>query len=327
MKLNQLLVMVGMVILSACGQNKKQSAAPVEQQQTAGQTESQFPFPEIPAMMTDPGERLNYLFVHYWDNYDFQDTTLLHNRMVTEQGFANQLALLAQQSVNQTILEQGINNLCRKMESNEASRKVFMKLFDDYLENANSPYYNEDLYLIYLRSMLKSSILDEAHKSTLNFKLRLINQNMPETLANDFTYYLPDGLRRTLRTTSVKNNRLILLFYDPECPNCHRILEAMKSDEQLAEAIAKGSLTLLAVYTEGDEAHWKRALPEMPKGWIVGSDRESIKTNATYDLKAMPSLYLLDGKYKVLLKDRPYDMIRQYLGWGTQETSTLTLTN
>jgi hypothetical protein len=47
----------------------------------------------------------------------------------------------------------------------------------------------------------------------------------------------------------------------------------------------------------------------LPKEWIVGTDREEIKQRCLYDLKAMPSLYLLDGDKKVILKDVSYRKI------------------
>lgn len=39
-----------------------------------------------------------------------------------------------------------------------------------------------------------------------------------------------------------------------------------------------------------------------------------MKEEALYDLKAMPSLYLLDGQKRVLLKDAPLSQIREVLG-------------
>ena len=53
----------------------------------------------------------------------------------------------------------------------------------------------------------------------------------------------------------------------------------------------------------------------MPEGWTVGTDREAVKTGALYDLKAMPSLYLLDGSKTVLLKDAAYEKIRTTLAF------------
>ena len=142
-----------------------------------------------------------------------------------------------------------------------------------------------------------------------NFILKLLKRNNPGSQATDFTYYLSDGCQRKLSATPVKNNRLLLLFYDPECESCHEVLLQMASDATLAEAVRNGKLSVLAVYTEGNDEAWRKALPDMPKGWIVGTDREAIKLGALYDLKAMPSLYLLDGNKRVVLKDASYERI------------------
>ena len=48
-----------------------------------------FPYPEIPSMVTDPGERRTYLLEHFWNGFDFRDTVLLKRREITERGFAD----------------------------------------------------------------------------------------------------------------------------------------------------------------------------------------------------------------------------------------------
>ena len=173
---------------------------------------------------------------------------------------------------------------------------------------------NEPLYIIYLKRMLQSPALDEARKSSLDFKLKLASRNLPGAKASDFTYYLPNGQARTLQETNVKNNRLLLVFYDPECPGCHEIMQEMIHDTALADAVGTGQLTVLAIYTEGNPEAWENDLSSIPSGWLAGTDREAIKLGALYDLKAMPSLYLLDGEKRVLLKDAPYSRIRAELG-------------
>lgn len=310
------LLIFALLMLASCNKQKKSTeniaAAPIAN--TPSQS-AQFPFPDIPSMLTTPEDRINYLFVHYWDKFAFEDTTLLHNKAITEQGFANQLALISQQPLKETTLKQGIENLCRAMEKQEPARKIFTKLFDNYLFNANSPYFNEQLYLIYLKYMVKSTAIDEAMKSSYQFRVKLIDQNMPGMKANDFIYYTPEGSRKTLGSTATGSNPLILLFYDPECPNCKRTLNEMLADNELATRIARKELTLLAIYTEGEEDIWKRNLHELPQGWLVGNDRHLIQDKALYDLKAMPTLYLLDSQKKVVLKDQSYQTIAQYLGW------------
>lgn len=51
----------------------------------------------------------------------------------------------------------------------------------------------------------------------------------------------------------------------------------------------------------------------MPQNWILGTDNNFIKDNAIYDLKAMPSIYLLDHNKKVILKDSSWEKVMYYL--------------
>lgn len=276
-------------------------------------SQAQFPFPQIPAMLSTAEDRKAYLLTHYWEQLDFADTTLVNNRDVTEQGFVNFIALLAEENTPEELIRESLKNWSSRFLPEAHARKVLTQMADDYWYNPNSPFYNEGLYGMYLEALLGKLPQTDAMRSAYRFKLELVRRNNVGDKATDFTYYLPDGTRRTLATTSVKNDRLLLLFYDPECESCHEVLLQMAADTALAEAVRTGKLSVLAVYTEGNDAAWRKALPDMPEGWTVGTDREAVKLGALYDLKAMPSLYLLDGKKTVLLKDAAYEKIRAAL--------------
>lgn len=309
-------LLLGIVLFfSSCkgGANQKKvetivAASTVRSQAAA---DAKFPFPEIPTMLTQPEERKVYLMAHYWDNFNFADTVLVNNRNVAEQGAADYLAILADGTLTEEQVKGSLDGFCRGMEAQEHARKVFLQMMEDYLYNPNSPFHNEGLYALFLERMLKSEFVDEARKSSLKFSLDLISRNCPGKVATDFVYFLPDGSRHSLAQTRAKNNRLLLVFYDPECPSCHETMQEMVADGLLAEAVKAGKLTVLAVYTEGNQEVWKRTLGDLPQGWTVGSDHETVKQGALYDLKAMPSLYLLDGTKRVLLKDAPYAKIRE----------------
>ena len=312
--MNQYILFIGAILLfSACGNSSQQKQTETSVSVANSQTtvEGKFPFPEIPTMLTQPEERKAYLMAHYWDNFNFADTALVNNRNVSEQGAADYLAILADGTLTEEQVKGSLDGFCKGMETQEHARKVFLQMMEDYLYNPNSPFHNEALYTLFLERMLKSEYVDEARKSSLKFSLDLISRNCPGKVATNFVYFLPDGSKRSLAQMRAKNNRLLLVFYDPECPSCHETMQEMVADGLLAEAVKAGKLTVLAVYTEGNQEVWKRTLGDLPQGWTVGSDHETVKQGALYDLKAMPSLYLLDGSKKVLLKDAPYAKIRK----------------
>lgn len=89
-------------LLHSCIAGDKQKAGKMDEctENVKGKAElrdQQFPFPEIPSVLTSPAERRTFLLTHYWDSYNFSDTALVNNRAVTEQGLVNQLSLLSLQ--------------------------------------------------------------------------------------------------------------------------------------------------------------------------------------------------------------------------------------
>ena len=297
---------------NATSPNNHQSVSQKTTQKSKPKTEN-FPFPIIPEILTAPEDRKAYLLTHYWEQFDFADTVLINNRDVTEQGFVNFIALLADGTTPEKLAKESLGNWCNRFLTSTHARKVLTNIADNYLYNPNSPFYNERLYELYLQTLLDKLPKEDALRSSYNFRLQLVKRNNPGNTATDFTYYLADGQKKSLQSTPIKGDYLLLLFYDPECDSCHKALLEMTADKQLAKAIRAGKLSVLAIYTEGNEEAWRKALPDLPQSWMTGTDREAVKLGALYDLKAMPSLYLLDQKKQVILKDAAYEAIRQIL--------------
>ena len=173
---------------------------------------------------------------------------------------------------------------------------------DKKLGNPNSTYRNEALYSALLSKQIQSSFYDDATKAKLRKKLFLVLQNRPGSPANDFVYVTPSGMQKTMY--DLKAKRTLLLFYNPECGACKDMRETLSASTSINAAIADKELEVLAIYTDKDEKIWLDHLAEMPVGWKQGRDETAaLHDNSVYDLKAIPSLYLLDEQKNVLLKD------------------------
>jgi hypothetical protein len=72
-------------------------------------------------------------------------------------------------------------------------------------------------------------------------------------------------------------------------------------------------LKVLAVYPDENLEIWKKHLNDLPPAWINSYDQsQTIRQHQTYDLKAIPTLYLLDESKRVLLKDATATTIHEY---------------
>ncbi len=311
--LTALLLCTASVMLLACRPKPRQAvtaSSPIE----AGMDSLGIPLPEIPSVLSTAEERKAFLLTHFWDKYDFSDTTTVNGIPRAEEDCAVYVSILADEE-SATLRKASFDAFGETLvKKGEETCDAFLDMMKELLFNPNSIHYNETLYAEFLRSMCRNVPKNDVRLTTFNYRLELIERNNPGAKASDFEYFLKDGSRNTLLRTPVKGNRLLLLFYDPECGHCSEVTDQMRASESLRRAVQDGKLTLLAVYTEGNDEIWKSTLSDLPEEWLTATDRESVRMLSLYDLKAMPSLYLLDGKKRVILKDASFERICKELG-------------
>ena len=163
------LIGYSLLLLLSCQAKQTASAVSSEVKQDTVLSRPQFPFPEIPATLTEPEARKSYLLTHYWERFDFADTTLVDNRDVTEQGFVNFIALLVDGTTSEELTRESLKNWCTGFIAKDHARRVLMKTADDYLYNPNSPFYNEGLYGVYLETLL--DVVSDGRCTTLHLQL------------------------------------------------------------------------------------------------------------------------------------------------------------
>ena len=125
---------------------------------------------------------------------------------------------------------------------------------------------------------------------------------------SDFTYTDAKGRLHSLYET--QSEYTLLLFSNPGCPACREIIGMLKSSPLISAMVQDGSMRLLSIYIDEDVAEWFKGLSDYPDEWITGYNQDlTIRDNLVYDVRAIPSLYLLDRDKKVLFKDISPNML------------------
>lgn len=273
--------------------------------------------PEIPAMMTEPQERAAYYVKHYWDNYSLADTAFIHSSQ-TEQLFADFLDAL--QYADSTVSYNALQSMMSYMEADETAYEHFCSLSEKYLYDPNSPMRNEEYYMAILEQMIASPKLAEYKKLRPADHLKQARKNRQGMTATDFTYITPKG--ETGRMSNLKAEFTMLFFYDPDCTNCQENERILSEIPAILDLQKEGRLRILAIYPDEDKEEWLRKSSHMPKGWIIGWNKQGdIRSKQLYEIRATPTLYLLDKQKKVIFKDAPLERIIQYLSVATQNNN------
>ena len=135
-------------------------------------------------------------------------------------------------------------------------------------------------------------------------------KNRPGDVATDFTGVCRDG--RSRRLSDIKAGYVLVYFNDPDCEDCRRMKELLSLSPVVNGLLESGRLKLLSVCVEGKTPAWEQA--EFPAGWMDGYDAgQRLTREQVYDLKAMPTLYLLDAEKRVILKDASFEQVEERL--------------
>ncbi|MDR1161999.1 MAG: DUF5106 domain-containing protein [Tannerellaceae bacterium] len=282
-----------------------------QQRKTTATEKPAFQMVSIPSMLVDPTDRANYLSIHYWDNFDFADTTYIHLPQVTEQAFVDYIDVLF--LVSDAVSSAAIQDMLKKAEAEPAMFAYFTGLYEKYLYDPNSPMRNDELYIPVLEAMLASPAVSEKVRPAR--LLELARKNRVGEQAADFTYTLANGKNETLY--AIRSDYTLLFFYNPGCHTCKEIMGQLASSLSINYLMQEKRLTIVAVYPDEDLAEWKMYLAQVPAEWINAYDKGAkVQNEEIYDLKAIPALYLLDKDKRVILKDTTFEQVENYFRQG-----------
>lgn len=306
-----ILLILGLLFMTCTKKGSEQNKKMDEHE--LGLTPKIFRMVTIPDALTQANERADYLLSHYWDNFDFADTTYIHLPEITEQAFVDYINIFPQ--VDNEKVYSSITKMLEQSISQDRTNKVysyFLDLYKKYLYDANSPMRDDEYYIPVVDCILKDTINDMATKERAKFSLMMMQKNRKGNVATNFTYTLQSGKQGALY--QIKSEYTLLMFYNPDCHACSETISYLIQSKIVNTLLAERRLNVLAFYPDDDLGIWKKHLSDIPETWINSYDqKQMVKNKLLYDLKAIPSLYLLDKEKRVLLKDANVTDIELFL--------------
>lgn len=248
-------------------------------------------------------EEFNRAIDRYWDGFDFEcgERVAEYDTVQVMQVFADYVSYIsvgAERERRDSLLR----GLVLRAEKSRPVLDFFAYVAEGVLHDPNSPLRNDELYIPILEVLVESPLYDEYDRIAPAYDLELARENRIGEVANDIAYTLVNGKRGRLH--DIDSDYVILMFSNPGCPMCREIIEQISSSPLLNEMMENDLIEVLSVYPDEDLKAWRDHLGEMPRRWINGyDDGMKISEERSYNLQAIPSLYLLDGEKRVIIKD------------------------
>ena len=226
-----------------------------------------------------------------WEGFAFSNQQAVESREAEER-FARFLLGLEHQTPTQQAEQ--IGALLAKAEQNNATAR-FLTLAEKYLYDPNSPYRNDEQYLLFLQYVATHQFADYTTNTRYKKHYTMVQKNRVGHKATDFPYTTQAG--EVGHLYGVQSQYILLFFHDPNCEECQLVKQQLAS--QHAHFAQKG-VQVVAVYIDNEVEAWQKA--QYPSAWLSVYAPEIDKQDR-YDIKALPTLYLLNTQKRVLLKD------------------------
>lgn len=285
----------------ACKSSHKPTTNSEPTNATTEQTAKQLNFiPALAPAMLPQEQKMEYMREHYWDKFDFADTTFINQIDSTKMLTA--FAVYATGYIPDSLAYKYMPRLMQRASTSKRMYTYFLMLAEGVLRDPNSPLRNDEKYIPVLENAVQSSLLDEYERMPYEYDLEIARQNRIGRIANDFTYTLASGSTATLH--NIKADYTLIFISNPSCPMCREVKEQITTSPMLQELIERKELKVLVIYPDTDLEAWREHLQDYPASWINGYDADQrIEKERLYDLKAIPALYLLDKQKRVMAKD------------------------
>lgn len=302
---------ISLMIFSGCG-NREARKEP-----------RPFPYPEVPAMMAPGAESAKYINSHFWNR--FLDTATYRGKSdtamvagVTMDEFRNAFMkfIYGIASSEPENMDRHIGKMLDKAfayvraTADTSLLAAYQIALEAVFYNPNSPLRNDETIVSAYGKMEESGLMDEMTASKCRYILGRASLNRPGNKACDFMYTTLDGEENNLHSTQA--DWLILFFNNPDCPACASIIDYAMNSDIISEKTGKGQVKILTVYIDHDIESWASYSLKLPDNWIK-SYSSGLGDAGLYDLKAIPTLYLLDRDKNVILKDCDITDIESWL--------------
>ncbi len=254
------------------------------------------PLPEVPDSLRDPRQRAEYVIDRYWDAMDWRDTVLTRDDRFMEQCAADFYAVT--QHTDSVTASAAVKKMLDGASADPEAYRRIAEISQAYLFEPESPVADDELFLAVADRLMADRRLGEADMLRLADAHRAAVLNRVGRRASDFEFVGSDGLRSSLYDAVKTNSRTIVMFYDPDCHDC------MDFERHLADAGLKDTgVIMISPYGEQDGL-WARHAATMPAEWIVGLPvDEEFEDEEIYDLRAIPTVLLLDREATVIAKN------------------------
>lgn len=256
-----------------------------------------FEYPTAPQELPTLEEKSDYLVEHFWDQMDFK------SKSTVDQNALNDAFRVFSVPLRWSAKDKAVaatDKLIQSISKNPVLLLQFTKAAEENIYGPRAEVWVDEVYLKFLTALVKNKKVPAARKKKYEDQLKVLSNTTIGSKAPEFSFENVNGDKANYFPMATST---IIIFGNPKDTDWRITRLRMESNAALTDAVAKGKVNILFIVPDKMDG-WKNEVVNYSSKWTVGCGEDLKKI---YDLRTMPSVYLISNEGNILLKNTPLE--------------------
>ncbi|MDE5838109.1 MAG: DUF5106 domain-containing protein [Paramuribaculum sp.] len=259
-----------------------------------------FPYPLVPDSIQNLEGRSNFLITHFWDFCDLKKGFSSRAKMAG--AFSDYLSFMPY--ANARVVHRSIAKFIKDIEKQPDDLVFIARTAEKLVHSDTATIFSDELYLPFAQAVVNNKRVKKEDKEYFEPQVRVLNATMLNSRMPDISYTDRNGNSAVFTPDSTQ---VILLFFtEPANSNALLAKARLNADSKAANYIKEGLMKVVAIAKTEPGEEWINFAKTLPEEWVVGANPE---IDSEYDIRFIPSFYVVDGNGNILLKNARIEQV------------------
>lgn len=266
--------------------------------------ETYFPYPLVPDSIQTLDGRSNFLITHFWDFCDLKKGFSSRAKMAG--AFKDYLSFMPY--ANARVVHKSIAKFLKDIEKQPDDMVFIAHTAEQLVHSDTAQIFSDELYLPFAQAVVNNKRVKKEDKEYFAPQVKVLTATMLQSRMPDISYTDRNGNSAFFSPDSTQV--LLLFFTEPGNSDALLAKARLNADSKATTYIKEGLMKVVAIAKTEPGEEWLNFAKTLPEEWIVGANP---KIDSEYDIRFIPSFYVVDGNGNILLKNANISQITNIL--------------
>lgn len=257
-----------------------------------------FPYPKPTDDMTGLTERCDFLVSKFWNHCNFKGAMSKMEKF--NNTFGDWISFMPYATAD--TVHTAIERVLKQVEKSGPETLALARMAQNWTHCDTAQYYSDEIFLPFAKAAATNKKVPASDRKYFAHEVQILENTQLGKVVGHLDYVTPDGQHGSL--ADIHTQMIVLFFNENDCSDCSLARIRLSADINATALIKAGILTVMCITPGQPTAEWKAEASTYPKEWIIGVDPNAADY---FSLREKPSIYLLDSRHKLLVKDTNID--------------------